>query len=150
MMGDTAEGSPSAARSAQDSHIAPRKGPLRRLAEFFTGSDAEESREPESPPPGPVPAAPHGVSGGMANLRRMRVEDVAIPRVEIVSAPVDVALDELIGTFRESGNTRLPVYDGTLDNPLGLVHLKDVALRYGFNGHDNARCVRPRATCCAR
>jgi magnesium and cobalt transporter len=34
--------------------------------------------------------------------------------------------------FRSSGLTRLPVYDGTLDVPVGLVHLKDIALKYGF------------------
>jgi magnesium and cobalt transporter len=44
----------------------------------------------------------------------------------------DATLSELVETFRESGLTRLPVYDGTLDVPVGLVHLKDVALRFGF------------------
>lgn len=53
---------------------------------------------------------------------------------EIVSVPSDVSLDELIGVFRQSGLTRLPVYDGTLDEPIGFVHLKDIALGYGFNG----------------
>jgi magnesium and cobalt transporter len=36
--------------------------------------------------------------------------------------------------FRESGLTRLPVYDGTLDTPMGFAHLKDIALKHGFNG----------------
>lgn len=69
---------------------------------------------------------------GMSNLRRLRVEDVSIPRVEITAVPADIGLDDLIAVFRESGNTRLPVYDGTLDSPIGLVHLKDVALGHGF------------------
>jgi magnesium and cobalt transporter len=69
---------------------------------------------------------------GLSNLRQMRVEDVAIPRAEIVSVSCDATLPELVETFRESGLTRLPVYDGTLDVPVGLIHLKDVALRYGF------------------
>lgn len=59
---------------------------------------------------------------GMSNLRRLRVEDVSIPRVEITAVPADISLDDLIAVFRESGNTRLPVYDGTLDSPIGLVH----------------------------
>lgn len=70
---------------------------------------------------------------GMSNLRRLRVEDVSIPRVEITAVPADISLDDLIAVFRESGNTRLPVYDGTLDSPIGLVHLKDVALGHGFH-----------------
>jgi len=39
-----------------------------------------------------------------------------------------------VQVFRESGYTRLPVYEGTMDTPVGLVHLKDIALTYGFNG----------------
>jgi magnesium and cobalt transporter len=69
---------------------------------------------------------------GLSNLRRLRVEDVAIPRAEIVSVSCDITLPELLETFRSSGLTRLPVYDGTLDVPVGLVHLKDIALKYGF------------------
>ncbi len=79
---------------------------------------------------------------GMSNLLRLRVEDVSIPRVEIVSASCDIELDELVAMFRESGLTRLPVYDGTLDTPIGMVHLKDVALRYGFNGGGNGFSLR--------
>lgn len=71
---------------------------------------------------------------GIGNLRRMRVEDVMIPKVEIVAAAEDVSLADLVELFRESGYTRLPVFRGTLDTPLGLIHLKDVALSHGFNG----------------
>jgi magnesium and cobalt transporter len=85
---------------------------------------------------GPLPGT------GMSNLRRLRVEDVAIPRVEIISVACDIELDDLIAVFRESGLTRLPVYDGTLDTPIGLVHLKDVSLRYGFNGGGNGFSLR--------
>ena len=71
---------------------------------------------------------------GMLNLRRMRVEDVAIPKPDIVAVPVTISKDDLVEVFRDSGMTRLPVYDGTLDTPIGIANLKDVALRYGFNG----------------
>ncbi|WP_044006292.1 hemolysin family protein [Jannaschia sp. CCS1] len=71
---------------------------------------------------------------GISNLRRMRVEDVAIPRAEITSVAADTDLPDLVQVFRDSGLTRLPVYDGALDEPIGLVHLKDIALRHGFNG----------------
>ncbi|MCG6883012.1 MAG: hemolysin family protein [Silicimonas sp.] len=74
----------------------------------------------------------------LANLARLRVEDVMIPRVEIVATPVDIDKDDLLETFRDSGLSRLPVYQDTLDTPLGLVHLKDFALRHGFNGGQTA------------
>lgn len=75
---------------------------------------------------------------GMINLRRMRVEDVSIPMAEIVAISGTSSLEEVVAVFKESGMTRLPVYDGTLDTPIGLLHLKDLALTHGFNGdsHD--------------
>ena len=72
------------------------------------------------------------VSHGMFNLRRLCVEDVAIPKAEIVSVSADIKKSELVSVFRESGLTRLPVYEGTLDNPIGMVHLKDFTLGYAF------------------
>jgi magnesium and cobalt transporter len=62
----------------------------------------------------------------------MRVEDVAVPKSEIVAVPVTIPLPDLVEEFRESARTRIPVYEGTLDQPIGVVNLKDVALRHGF------------------
>lgn len=77
---------------------------------------------------------PGPMARGMINLRRMRVEDVAVPKAEIISVPLTATLEELVDVFKDSGLTRVPVYDGTLDNPVGFAHLKDLALRHGFNG----------------
>ena len=73
----------------------------------------------------------------LRKLRRLRVDDVSLPRADLVAVPVDASLDEVAAIFRESTLTRLPVYNESLDHPLGLVHLKDLALTYGFgNGAD--------------
>ncbi len=125
--------------AAQGAHSDDDDTPGQRpgfLARFFGGAPSPESDVSDGPD-AVAEAEPRGNGArpfGMSNLRRMRVEDVAIPRAEIVSVSCDASLPELVDTFRESGMTRLPVYDGTLDVPVGLVHLKDVALRYGFNG----------------
>ena len=59
----------------------------------------------------------------------MRVEDVAIPRAEIAAVPVDIELEGLIDMFRSSGFTRLPVYNGTMDSPAGMIlHMKNAAM----------------------
>ncbi|TMV15405.1 hemolysin family protein [Arenibacterium halophilum] len=71
---------------------------------------------------------------GLANLRRMRVEDVAVPTAEITAVPSTISKSDLVDVFRDSGMTRVPVYDGTLDTPVGMIHLKDFALNHGFNG----------------
>ena len=82
----------------------------------------------------------------LRNMRDMRVEDVAIPRVDIISVPVEISLDDLLLAFRESGYSRIPIYEETLDNPLGLLHLKDLALSYGFKSDakfDIRTLIRP-------
>ncbi|MGJ8558322.1 MAG: hemolysin family protein, partial [Sulfitobacter geojensis] len=84
---------------------------------------------------------------GMMNLRRMRVDDVSIPKADITAVPVTITMEELVAVFKDSGLTRLPVFDGTLDSPVGMAHLKDLALQYGFNGKpkdfDLAALLRP-------
>ncbi|PRY92656.1 magnesium and cobalt transporter [Hasllibacter halocynthiae] len=94
---------------------------------------------------GAAAASPLGMPG-LANLARMRVEDVALPKAEIEAVGDDVTLPELIEVFRRTQLSRIPVFEGTLDSPLGFLHLKDVALRHGFgaNGAFDARAeVRP-------
>ena len=70
---------------------------------------------------------------GIMNLRKMRVEDVAVPTAEIIAVPDSISKTDLVEIFRESGKTRIPVYSGTLDTPIGMAHLKDLALKYGFS-----------------
>ncbi|MBZ4690213.1 MAG: CorC/Hlyc family protein with domain [Cereibacter sp.] len=79
---------------------------------------------------------------GIANLRRLRVDDVAIPKVEVIAVPLDIGKDELVEVFREHGFSRMPVYKGTLDHPQGLVLLKDLALQHGFNGSSGRFSLR--------
>lgn len=71
---------------------------------------------------------------GLGNLRKMRVGDVAVPKAEIVAVPVTTTREELVEVFRTQGYSRLPVFKDTLDSPMGLVHLKDLALAHGFGG----------------
>ncbi|TDE39111.1 hemolysin family protein [Antarcticimicrobium sediminis] len=135
-MGDDTDDSSNAAQRAQPENTntatEEKTGFLGRIIDAFTpGEDT-------------APAPVNGYSAaalqprGMINLRRLRVEDVAIPTAEIVAVPSTIVMDELVDVFRESGMTRIPVYDGTLDTPLGFVHLKDLALTHGFNGGQEA------------
>jgi magnesium and cobalt transporter len=53
-------------------------------------------------------------------------DDVAIPRGEIIAVSADAGWDELIGVFADHGHSRLPVYRDTLDQVIGMIHIKDV------------------------
>jgi CBS domain containing-hemolysin-like protein len=59
-------------------------------------------------------------------LREVRVEDVMVPRAEVEAVDISTQLGDLLRIFEESGHSRLPVYNDTLDDPRGMVHIRDV------------------------
>lgn len=134
-MGDSTDGSSMAAQSAPlDDQTEPRvrTGFFRRVIGALSPSDVGEAAPDDSARTNGQ--APAHVPLDMMSLRRMRVEDVAIPKSEIISVPDTIGKEELVEVFRDTGLSRLPVYSGTLDTPVGMLHLKDFALRHGFNG----------------
>lgn len=64
-----------------------------------------------------------------ANLLKfgeLRVGDVMVPRADIVAVEEQTSLKELIESLRKEQHSRLPIYRETLDDPIGLVHIKDL------------------------
>ena len=59
-------------------------------------------------------------------LREVRVEDVMVPRADIEAVEIGTTLGELLTVFEQSGHSRMPVYSETLDDPRGMVHIRDV------------------------
>lgn len=55
-----------------------------------------------------------------------RVVDVMAPRADIVAVEAETPFDDLVRAFSEAGHSRLPIYRGDLDDPIGIAHLKDV------------------------
>ena len=53
-------------------------------------------------------------------------DDVAVPRGEIIAVEASISWDELVAIFSEHGHSRMPVYRGTLDDVIGMIHIKDV------------------------
>lgn len=126
-MDSSTDGSPAAQGALSETDDPASEGQRsffgRLLSAFGPASDAA------------APEASTGTSAapqGLHALRRMRVDDVAIPKAEIVAVPQDIGKDELVEVFRQHGFSRVPVYKGTLDHPQGLVLLKDIALQHGF------------------
>jgi CBS domain containing-hemolysin-like protein len=75
----------------------------------------------------------------LANLLKfgeLAVSDVMVPRADIVAVEAETPVAELIGLFREAQHSRLPIYRETLDDPLGMIHIKDVlaAAEVGADG----------------
>ncbi|WP_084798226.1 hemolysin family protein [Pleomorphomonas koreensis] len=59
-------------------------------------------------------------------LRETRVADVMVPRADIAAVDADTTLSELLELFEASGHSRMPVYRETLDDAIGMVHIKDL------------------------
>jgi CBS domain containing-hemolysin-like protein len=59
-------------------------------------------------------------------FREVRVEDVMVPRADIEAVDQNITIGELMILFEESGRSRMPVYADTLDDPRGMVHIRDL------------------------
>ncbi|OAN54595.1 magnesium/cobalt efflux protein [Paramagnetospirillum marisnigri] len=64
--------------------------------------------------------------GNILHLRDVTAADVGVPRADIVAVEARTPLNDLIKLFIECGHSRLPVYRRTLDDVIGMVHIKDL------------------------
>lgn len=64
--------------------------------------------------------------GNVLKFRDQRAEDVMLPRADIVGVPLGSSLKETAQAFMESGYSRMPVYETTLDEVAGFIHVKDL------------------------
>lgn len=60
------------------------------------------------------------------HFREVRVEDVMVPRADIEAVEQNISVRDLLIFLEESGRSRMPVYAETLDDPRGMVHIRDV------------------------
>jgi CBS domain containing-hemolysin-like protein len=57
---------------------------------------------------------------------KLTVEDVMVPRADIIAVDDTVNIDELMRVFRQAEHSRMPVYRETLDDPRGMIHIRDL------------------------
>jgi CBS domain containing-hemolysin-like protein len=80
-------------------------------------------------------------------LRERRVADVMVPRADIIAVQRDIALGELMKLFESAAHSRLVVYDDTLDDAVGMVHIRDLVafmtVRAAASAKANTRRKRP-------
>jgi CBS domain containing-hemolysin-like protein len=63
---------------------------------------------------------------GVLELPDTTVKEIMVPRIDAVFLPVDVPREELLTTITESGHSRFPVYEDTIDNVIGILYVKDL------------------------
>ncbi|MEO1554056.1 MAG: hemolysin family protein [Pseudomonadota bacterium] len=100
---------------------------------FRKNSEAPIAPAPEEP----VAPSQKEMRLRIADFERARVEDVMIPRAEIIGVELATSLEELIQLYANEAHSRLPVYRETLDDPVGVVHIRDVITEIArANGDD--------------
>jgi len=67
----------------------------------------------------------------LLHFGELRVDDVMVPRADVVAVELATPLDEVVTVMREAGHSRLPVYRGTLDDIVGMVHVRDLLRFWG-------------------
>jgi CBS domain containing-hemolysin-like protein len=115
---------------AGEAHVAPRPSLLERLRGLFglggasIRDDIQIALEDTSASED-FSAQERAMLKNVLNLHELRVEDVMVPRADIIAVGLDTTLREVLGVFRTAGHSRLPVHAETLDDPRGMVHIRD-------------------------
>lgn len=78
-------------------------------------------------------------------LKGTRVDDVMVNRADIVAVSEDVTLGQLLLTFADGGHSRLPVHQGSLDEPKGMVHVKDALAVFAKGAQGGGHAFDPAA-----
>jgi CBS domain containing-hemolysin-like protein len=105
------------------------------LAELIEGREEAET---------PLDKDERILVANILSLRDSTVADVMVPRADIVAIDSDLSMDEVIETITREGHSRLPVFRETLDDAIGMVHIKDVLAWRGVKtSFELAKILRP-------
>lgn len=119
-----------------------------RIMRFFRGSDEHSLREDLTDALAAEGAGTafspeeRAMLHNILRLREMRVEDVMVPRADIQAVDLSTTLGELMVLFEESGHSRMPVYDDTLDDPRGMIHIRDLVAHFTKQARGKRRSSR--------
>ncbi len=110
---------------------------LRGLLGLSPASVREDIEDALEEAAGDVTPHERAMLKNVLGLHDLRVEDAMIPRADIIAISSEATLHEALALFRDAGHSRLPVYAETLDDPRGMVHIRDFVnhiARYAESG----------------
>ncbi|MDR0484918.1 MAG: hemolysin family protein [Alphaproteobacteria bacterium] len=70
-------------------------------------------------------------------FRNKRVQDIMIPRIDIIALPIESEMNDIIKVMSKSGFSRIPIYEDNLDNTIGFIHVKDLLPTLRKKAHIN-------------
>ncbi|MFC4292416.1 hemolysin family protein [Sphingorhabdus arenilitoris] len=97
-----------------------------QLEEAIAEHEEESGEDPPSGNGGDLSATERLMLRNLLHFSEHRVDDVMVPRSEIIAVEDKASFADVTASFAEHGHSRLPVYHDTLDNIIGMIHIKDV------------------------
>ncbi len=117
---------------SEDSERSELRGPtlferLRGLLGLPSASARDDIEEAiaDSTQSGDLSQEERSLLTNVLGLHELRVSDIMVPRADIIAVPLDASLGDVLATFRTAGHSRLPVHGDALDDPKGMVHIRD-------------------------
>src|SRR3954447_20765481 len=100
---------------------------LRGLLGLNSGSVRDDIEEALAESSGGADFSPkeRAILKNVLALHDVRVADVMAPRAHVIALPLDATVADALSTFRTAGHSRLPIYHETLDDPRGMIHIRD-------------------------
>jgi magnesium and cobalt transporter len=115
--------------TSDDKNIPEDSGLINRITNIFKSRHATDYREAIEDL---ISVKNAGTSDGehqmllnVLALNGLRIDDIMVPRADILAVSENTSLEEVLEIFKSSQHSRLPVYRETLDDPIGFVHIKD-------------------------
>lgn len=96
-------------------------GSLRESIEEAIDEHLEESADPDD-----LDQDERAMLRNMLHMSEQQAGDIAVPRSDILAISRDCDFKAIVRQFREAGHSRLPVFEGSLDSVVGMLHIKDV------------------------
>lgn len=75
---------------------------------------------------GTIEEEEHGLIHGLVAFKSVVVREVMTPRVDMVSIPKEISLNDLVKTIKDSGHSRIPIFQDDLDTIIGILYAKDL------------------------
>lgn len=121
--------------SFMDNHLEKKKGEI-SMEDLSTAVDiaTEEST---------APIEEKQMLKGIASFSEKEVSGVMIPRVDIIGVEKDMEFTEMLAIVIKSGFSRIPVYDGTLDQVEGILYVKDLLPYLDAESYEWRKLIRP-------
>jgi len=144
---DSERADPDAPRSGVEALLDGLKSLLRRGSSGSLRTDLSQLLAESRTAEGEFSPVERAMLRNILQLHERRLGDVMVPRADIVAVHQEIALGELLKVFASAGHSRLVVYNDTLDDPVGMAHIRDLVThmteRASLDPAKNARRKKP-------